>query len=340
MMFQRSCVADAVLRRRELDYKAAELRAQAWSISTWKTKASQWKSYVKFSASIMCTAVPTDSKMMCRYIVDLSSRLKYTTIQNYASGVISLNAYYGYDVKCIRSDIEFIMTMSGIRRVLGDPEPVRPSMSLSDLLRMFSAVDLSSPDQRCMWACIALSFRSLLRKCNLVPDSSSVPSGHYLRRSAVNFTSWGLEIRVSSSKTIQYGQRVHMVPVTLAQGSPLCAASLVKQHFAETPTVDPDSPAFLLKRKTGYVPLTYGLLLKFLKKLMSVAGLPGERAGMHSLRRAGALYMYRLGLTLEDIRQAGDWASMAALLYLTKPYADRIDTDRVVSMADCNTKLQ
>ena len=41
--------------------------------------------------------------------------------------------------------------------------------------------------------------------------------------------------------------------------------------------------------------------------------------------------MYRIGLTIEDIRQAGDWASMAALLYLTKPYSGRIDTDCVVS---------
>ena len=64
---------------------------------------------------------------------------------------------------------------------------------------------------------------------------------------------------------------------------------------------------------------------------MRKVGINKDRAGMHSMRRAGALYMYNFGLTIEDIRQAGDWASMAALLYLTKPYQSRIDTDLTVS---------
>ena len=64
---------------------------------------------------------------------------------------------------------------------------------------------------------------------------------------------------------------------------------------------------------------------------MRKAGIDNDRAGMHSMRRAGALYMYNLGLTIEDIHQAGDWASMAALPYLTKPYQSRINTDLIVS---------
>ena len=268
---------------------------------------------------------------MCRYVVSLSETLKYHTIQNYVSGVISLNNYSGHDVKYIRSDFQFIMTLAGIRRVLGDPDPVRPSFTLANLLSMFVHVDMSSHDQRVMWSCIALGFRALLRKSNIVPDSSSHPSGHYLRRGALHFTEWGMEVSISSSKTIQYGQKVHKIPVTSAPGSPLCAATLIRALYEELPVQDPMSPAFQLRRGAELVPLTYSRLLRFLKKLMTASGLDPERAGMHSLRRAGALYMYGLGLTIEDIRQAGDWSSMAALLYLTKPYGSRIDTDFVVS---------
>ena len=268
---------------------------------------------------------------MCRYIVDLSSTVRYKTIQNYVSGVISLNNYYGHDVKCIRSEFTFITTMAGIRRVLGDPTPVRPSFTLSDILSMYRYVDLRSSSERGMWACLALSFRSLLRKSNLVPDTLNNPVGHYIRRGALSFTSWGLELTVSSSKTIQYGQRVFKVPITSAPGSPLCAASLVLAHCVEFPSDDLMSPVFMVRKKDTVVPLTYPALLAFLKKLLRSAGLEKERAGMHSMRRAGALYMYNLGLSIEDIRQAGDWASMAALLYLTKPFQSRIDTDIVVS---------
>ena len=268
---------------------------------------------------------------MCRYVVELSGTVRYSTIQNYVSAVISLNSFYGHSVKSIRSEFDFIATMAGIRRVLGDPTPVRPSFTLANILQMYSFVDLSSSTERCMWACLALSFRSLLRKSNLVPDTVKTPGGHYIRRGSLSFASWGLEVSVSSSKTVQYGQRVFKVPITLSPGSPLCAASLVLAHCQEFPSADPMSPVFLVRKKDVIVPLTYAALLSFLKKLLGSAGLVKERAGMHSMRRAGALYMYNLGLTIEDIRQAGDWASMAALLYLTKPYESRIDTDNIVS---------
>ena len=224
------------------------------------------------------------------------------------------------------------MTMSGIRRALGDPEPHRPTLFVSDLHLMYSKLDLSNNDELCMWACVVLAFRGLLRKSNLVPDSAKL-QGHFLRRGAIVFTEWGLEVRVSSSKTIQYGQKVHRVPVTFSAGSPLCAVTWLKRHFSDVPNYDPDCPAFLLSGSGSPKPLTYGKLLAFLKTLLVRAGLDSARVGCHSLRRAGALYMYNLGLSLEDIRQCGDWSSMAALVYLTKPFQSKVSTDTFVSRA-------
>lgn len=302
----------------------------AWSASTWKTKTSQWKRFLGFCELAGATPVPTKLNVMCRYAVHLSRSLRYSTIQNYISAVISLNNYFNYDVLYIRSEFTFAMTMSGIRRALGDPEPHRPTLFLEDLHSMFSKVDLASTNELTMWACITLAFRGLLRKSNLVPDSDAL-KGHYLRRGAVVITNWGMEVKVSSSKTIQYCQKTHRVPITTAQGSPVCAVTWVRKHFADVPSSDPDSPAFMLVGSGSPKPLTYSKLLSFLKTLLARADLESTRVGCHSLRRAGALYMYNLGLSLEDIRQAGDWSSMAALVYLTKPFANRVSTDSVVS---------
>lgn len=275
---------------------------------------------------------------MCRYVVYLADSLKYVSIQNYVSAVISLNHYYGHDVRSIRSNFEFCMTMSGVRRMLGDPEPLRPTLTLSQLLSMSAHVDLQNPNELCMWAAIVTGFRSLLRKSNLVPETLSREAGHYLRRGAIKFQGWGLEISVSSSKTIQYMQRVHTLPITRATGSPLCAVSLLWSHFAATPGLGPDSPVFMIRRGAKLVPLTYGALLKYLKSLLRKSGLDHGNVGLHSLRRAGALFMYDIGLSLEDIRQAGDWASMAALLYLAKPFSLKVRSDLVVSRALMNCK--
>ena len=259
--------------------------------------------------------------------------LKYVSIQNYVSAVLSLNLYYGHDIRSIRSEFEFCMTMSGVRRTLGDPEPHRPTLTIQQLLLMSSYVNLQDPNEVCMWAAIVTGFRTLLRKSNLVPDTLTSASGHYLRRGAVDFADWGMTIQVSSSKTIQYAQRVHSIPVTCAVGSPLCAVTLLKAHFRSTPQRGVDSPAFMIWKSSGLVPLTYSALLKFLKALLKKAGLNSENVGLHSLRRAGALFMHNIGLSLEDIRQAGDWASMAALLYLAKPFSLKVKSDLVVSRA-------
>ena len=109
------------------------------------------------------------------------------------------------------------------------------TLSLGNLMSMFFSVDLMDYNERVIWTCVVTSFRSLLRKSNLVPESLTKLDGHYLRRGVVTFHPWGVMIRVSSSKTIQYGQRTHLVPVAYASGSPMCAATLLWRHFKESP---------------------------------------------------------------------------------------------------------
>ena len=278
---------------------------------------------------MLIPVVPTTVKVMCSFIVYLSEKLAYVTIDNYVSGVLMLNKYFGYDVSYIRLDFVFSTTLKGLRRLLGDPEPRRITLSLENLLNMSLSVDCLNVNERCMWSCIVTSFRSLLRKCNLVPDNLKL-EGHFLRRSSLTFSSWGVLLKVSSSKTIQYGQRTHLIPLTYARGSPLCAPTLLSRHFNDCPSVTADSPVFMLKYAGRYVPLTYPVLLKYLKKLLKCVHLDVLGAGCHSLRRAGAAFLHHSGVPLEDIRQTGDWASLTALIYLAKPLSSRIDLDRMV----------
>lgn len=328
ILFLYHCVAaQPVKGLSELDRRVGEAKAQAWALSSWNTKLSQWRKYLRFCFMFNLEPLPTTVQNLCRYVVYLSSSLKFSSIDNYVSGVISLNNYFGHEARSLRLDFQFILTMRGVRRILGDPTPYRPTLLFRDLILMFTFVDMDDVNQRSMWAAIVLCFRSLLRKCNVVPVDRNDPGVHVLRRSSVSFQEWGILVNVSSSKTVQYNQRVLEIPIAYANNHPLDAASLLALHYQDFPSVPQDAPLFWVYNRNGYCPLTYRSLLKFFKLLLVKSGLPSDEVGLHSLRRAGALFMYETGSTLDEVRQAGDWKSMAALVYLTKPFRSKLSSE-------------
>ena len=161
-------------------------------------------------------------------------------------------------------------------------------------------------------------------------SSIQVEDCHVVWRGAVSFYPWGMLLTVSSTKTIQYGQRTIKLPITYAPGSPLCAVFWLQQHFQDIPVRDASSTLFLVTKGSGHVPLSYSKVLSYIKLLLREIGRDPESVGLHSLRRAGSSCMRSIGLTLEDIRQAGDWQSLAALIYLAHPLQGKTDTDRRV----------
>ena len=84
----------------------------------------------------------------------LSNCLKYSTIDNYVSGVISLNMYFGYDIRCIRQDFAFHSALLGLRRILGDPVAIRVTLTVEDLLKMYDCVNTGDYNECVMWACL------------------------------------------------------------------------------------------------------------------------------------------------------------------------------------------
>ena len=122
-----------------------------------------------------------------------------------------------------------------------------------------------------------------------------------------------------------------LLPIVKSNGSPLCAVFWLTQHILDFPNVAKDSNMFVCSVDGQIRPLSYQKLMMFFKCLLKKSGKDTNRVGIHSLRRAGAAYMHSVGHTLEDIRQAGDWSSLAALIYLAKPISHRIESDSRVA---------
>ena len=287
----------------------------AWSSNTLSTRNSQWRKYFKFCADTDQQPLPADIQTIVRFMVFLARDCKYSTVNNYLSAVISLHKFYGYSVS-FRESFLVKLVMRGLRSQLGEQRSQMQPLSLSQLRSMYELAVLT-PEDEIIWAAVILSFRSLLRKSNIVPDVES-NSGHVLQRKDVQFHEWGVMLRVRSTKTLQHQQYVLEIPIHYVSDRVFCAASALEKHFAELPS-SLDGPVFLKQIRGMKVPILYKDLLAFLKRAVRAIGLPPSEYGAHSLRRSGAAFLHGIGVPLEDIMAMGDWRSLAVLDYLITP---------------------
>lgn len=182
-----------------------------------------------------------------------------------------------------------------------------------------------------MWSAVILSFRTLLRKSNIVQDKLN-ETGMVVLRSDVEFTTQGIILRVRKTKTIQRKEYVLEIPVNYSGNKTLCAASMLCTHLTRTDFTR-EGPLFLVYKNNHWRPLLYSDLLGFIKDCVKLIGLPPTEVGLHSLRRSGAAYLHSLGVSLIDIMNAGDWHSLAALSYLLSPLERKLKVETVVSTA-------
>lgn len=109
-------------------------------------------------------------------------------------------------------------------------------------------------------------------------------------------------------------------------GSKLCAVYYIEKTL-EFCKPSLESPIFLCDDR----PILYHEGLGFIKHLVSCIGLDPTKVGFHSLRRSGAQYMNSLGISLPDIKSAGDWRSMAVLSYFISGLERKVEIDNFVA---------
>lgn len=313
----------------ELDSELSNLIGLAWSKNTLITRNSQWGKFLKFCASIGVTPVPADPITVCRYLVYLSSTCKYVTVNNHLSAVCVLHRFYGH-MREFRDCFVIKLTLSGIKSKYGDTPNPRRCLSLSHLRNMYDCLDDTGLNFT-LWTAVIFSFRTLLRKCNLVP---SVGSHHTLTLADVRFTDFGAVIKVGSTKTLKYNERLLEIPLMRVAHPGFCVVSRLQYHFASFPA-PPESYLFQKDVCGRLTPVSYSDLLKFIKSSVATIGLDPTNVGMHSLRRSGATYLHSIGVPLIDIKFLGDWKSLAVLQYLVTTYDRKLCIENYFSSTLC-----
>ena len=287
-----------------------------------------WKRYLKFCTDIGETPVPAAIQTVVRFLVFLARDCKFSTVNNYLSAIVSLHKFYGYDAT-FRDCFLVELVMKGLHSQLGDHRVQMQPLSLSQL-RQIHDTCLHSQLDITMWLIVILSFRSLLRKSNIVPDSHKC-MGHALRRKDVSFYDWGIMLHVHSSKTLQYQQYVLDIPIRFVSDQRFCVASGLKRHLLLS-ACSQDGPLFLKEVKGKWIPILYKEVLDFIKRSVVSIGLPAYKYGVHSLRRSGVAFLHSTGVPLEDLMSIDDWHSLAVLEYLVTPVNRKLDIqDKVVA---------
>lgn len=299
------------------------LRTHWLAESSWKTRRSQWVHYHKFCVQTQTNPMLSSPETLCLYIAFMARSFRYVSIINYVSAVRAFHKWHG--ITPVPADNFMVSsTLMGAKRLLGDSSFSSDPLLPPQLKRMYATLDMRESNDLVFWTATVVAFRGLLRK-------SSVCKGeHCLRRRDVTFHNWGVVITQRSSKTIQFQERNHKIPLATV-GGPLCAVSFLHKLYS-LGAVSSDAPLFGVMKKNCYVPLNYRGYSKRLSKCVKNAGLtPQGKYTSHSLRRGGATALSMLGVPLHEIQKIGDWKSLTVLLYLASPFDFRVEKERALA---------
>lgn len=171
---------------------------------------------------------------------------------------------------------------------------------------------------------ILLLFTTSFRQSNLAPQSQrGFDRTRHLTRADVRVAASYLQIQEKWSKTRQQISRDRWLAVPRVAGSALCLHAAVLAMLRVSPTRRPSQP-LLVFDDGAPMPLSY--ITRAFKLALVRAGLSSRGITLHSLRRGGARFLQRAGVSPSDIASHGGWRSAAMYRYInhpTKPAAFR-----------------
>jgi len=161
------------------------------------------------------------------------------------------------------------------------------------LLKFRSHLDFRHSAHLALWAALLVGFFTFFRTANLCPPSKETfCSFSTLSRNNVTFTSWGVAITVTWTKTRQSGDTALVVPIPCIPNSDLFPVKALQTLF-QAVHVPLRAPAFSYISQ-GQQPdcLTAPTFRSSIQSLASRIGLKPANYSGHSLHRRGATFAF------------------------------------------------
>ena len=281
--------------------------------NTKKTRRQQLKRYRKFCKKFTFNSFPCSPSQASLYATYLADMLKPVSIRNYISAVWYYQKLKGFEDHS--TDYMLKMTLDGIERVNFTSSTVRYPMTTTDMLVIYSLLDMNMYVDKIFWLAILIAFRAVLR------ISHVTKSVHSLKLNDVKVTKDYVRFKISSSKTDQFGRKPHEIYLQRVMDSPLCPGGLLEEVMGISRKFGEN--IFSIKGK----PLKYTYVYTRLKSLAVLANLPFSRVSTHSLRHGGATFLKKCGMSVDDIMKKANWKSKAVFKYLHDAKSELLKLD-------------
>ena len=176
-------------------------------------------------------------------------------------------------------------------------------------------LDLSLGEDACFWFACLVAFYGFLRKSSLLPKNKQDVAKSILSNDLSEVNSSSFLIAIRHSKTIQFGQRVLMLPYTKCTVKRLCPVHALTHHLLAN---KPPLAARLFTYATGKsrIILTQNVFAARLKRILGLAGFDATTISCHSFRRGGTSMAISCGLNPLQVKARGDWKSNAFESYV------------------------
>lgn len=311
----------------------------AWADGTWDNLVMQQEMFLIFCDLFRLVPLPATHTTLCMFAQFLSRDFNCPdTVRSYLNGVKWLHVFHSLDTKQFEHFMlgAFHKGMARIKQHKPKQAlPITPDL----LLEMGQFVDWEKQDDIAFWTLFLLGFYLMARKSNLVPDTvKKFNPKKQLVRSDIQVDEDVLLVTLAWSKTNQFGLREHIVPLVAIHGSLLCPVKAVSSLLAMTPGSGND-PLFQVKCKGRWLPITYPKLQLRLKSWIQLTGRSSDGYSSHSLRRGGASYASRAGVSKEMIKLIGDWKSECVNEYIHFPLEARVEASQRIRSSLLNTEF-
>jgi len=310
-----------VLQRQVVDTRYLSLAS-----SSRANLVTQLRAYLLFCHYFLLVSVPVVEDNLMLFIQFLGNNLKSPdSVKNYVYGIQTVSTLKGWSFPDLSSKF-FKLQFKGLSKLMKHTPKRALPVSPPILQKMARFVDFKDPLEVSLWGVTVLGFMLFARLSNLLPKGSH---RHHLKnqlsRNHVRVASDCVIVTISWTKTLQDGSRVLNIPLKTIPGSILCPKGCLLK-ICQISKGSGHDHLFAYATDSGLqIPSRYQFT-QFLRSKLKKCGFQSKLFSGHSLRRGGATWAFRKGVSTELIKSHGDWASDAYFAYLEFSLWDKLST--------------
>jgi len=282
--------------------------------STQRNHYRQAKRYLEFMLRQHLDPAMPDERDVMYFAAELFAEMAPASAKNILSGARTWVA--GLNGRVEAFDHPNVMSIKrGAVRTSSHQVAQAPPLTPEMIAGIADYLDQAGPSGVVPKAALLLGFFSMLRASNLLSlDLTKAAGPHTLRRQDVKTMPDGLEIVISSSKTIVSAAAAVTIFVPRISSN-VCP---VKAYLASTALVPAHAVSPLFVLPSG-LPLTPRPLTAVLRAALLATKIPHPASySLHSLRRGASYACSNLAVPLASIMAHGTWTSNAVSAYLPK----------------------